>query len=251
MIDISPRLGRHAFHQVMAIDPRCRSSPRTRLVPSFHTRLRAQHVRRDGQGSWPTNGGVIHDQLRLELHQRRGSNKQGDAPLRTPFASLPKRTASSSRYPKIEEFIKEYAKKNPFKYADISDVADHIDRVVELVGVDHVGFGSDFDGVGDSLPTGLKSPADYPNLIRVLLERDYSRQDIEKICSGNVLRVWSAGRGVRAPASRSVSGRAGPSCLSPRPRGGGGRWRGSAEPRRGACRRSFRRGPRRPPARRL
>ena len=77
-------------------------------------------------------------------------------------------------------------------YATVEKVVDHIDHVVELVGVDHVGFGSDFDGVGDSLPTGLKSPADYPNLIRVLLERDYSREDIEKICSGNVLRVWSA-----------------------------------------------------------
>jgi membrane dipeptidase len=77
-------------------------------------------------------------------------------------------------------------------YATVETVADHIDHVVELVGVDHVGFGSDFDGVGDSLPTGLKSPADYPNLIRVLLERDYSHEDIEKICSGNVLRVWSA-----------------------------------------------------------
>ena len=76
-------------------------------------------------------------------------------------------------------------------FADLSDVADQIDHVVELVGIDHVGLGSDFDGLGDSLPTGLKSVADYPNLLLELLHRGYSEEDIEKICSGNTLRVWS------------------------------------------------------------
>lgn len=80
----------------------------------------------------------------------------------------------------------------PQLYSTVEKAADHIDHVVQLVGIDHVGFGSDFDGVGDSLPVGLKSAADYPNLIRVLLERGYARADIEKICSGNVLRVWQA-----------------------------------------------------------
>ena len=75
-------------------------------------------------------------------------------------------------------------------FADVTDVADHIDRVVELAGVDHVGIGSDYDGVGDSLPTGLKDVSQYPNLIAVLLERGYSEEDIEKICSGNLMRVW-------------------------------------------------------------
>lgn len=75
-------------------------------------------------------------------------------------------------------------------YADVTDVADHIDRVVELAGIDHVGLGSDFDGVGDSLPAGLKDVSQYPNLIAVLLERGYSEQDIEKICGGNLMRVW-------------------------------------------------------------
>jgi membrane dipeptidase len=69
-------------------------------------------------------------------------------------------------------------------------VVDHIDRVVQLAGVDHVGFGSDFDGVGDSLPTGLKDVSDYPNIIKLLLEKGYSENDIEKICSGNLMRVW-------------------------------------------------------------
>ena len=76
-------------------------------------------------------------------------------------------------------------------YADVELVADHIDHVVKLVGVDHVGFGSDYDGVGDSLPTGLKDVSTYPNLIYVLLKRGYSEEDIAKICYKNVFRVWS------------------------------------------------------------
>lgn len=86
--------------------------------------------------------------------------------------------------------IEEYKKSHALPRATVEQVADHIDHVVELVGVDHVGFGSDFDGVGDTLPEGLRDVSAYPNLIRVLLQRGYSERDIEKICSGNVLRVW-------------------------------------------------------------
>jgi membrane dipeptidase len=88
-------------------------------------------------------------------------------------------------------YIKKFRAETGLGYADIKDVVAHIDHVVQLVGVDHVGFGSDFDGVGDTLPTGLKSVADYPNLIYELLKKGYSDTDIQKICSGNLLRVWS------------------------------------------------------------
>ena len=67
---------------------------------------------------------------------------------------------------------------------------DHIDHVVAITGIDHVGIGSDYDGVGDSLPTGLKDVSSYPNLIEGLLGRGYSESDIEKILSGNLMRVW-------------------------------------------------------------
>jgi membrane dipeptidase len=80
----------------------------------------------------------------------------------------------------------------PKRYATVEQVFEHIDHVVKLVGNDHVGLGSDFDGVGDSLPVGLKDVSGYPNLIRVLLDRGYGDEAIEKICSGNVLRVWQA-----------------------------------------------------------
>lgn len=90
-----------------------------------------------------------------------------------------------------QAYISEYtAANNPFP--TVQKVADHIDYVVNLVGVDYVGFGSDFDGVGDSLPTGLKDVSMYPNLIAELLKRGYSQEDIEKICYKNVFRVWKA-----------------------------------------------------------
>ncbi len=93
--------------------------------------------------------------------------------------------------PSIESFRKSYRQKTPFLFADREDVLDHIDHVVNLVGVDYVGLGSDYDGVGDSLPTGLKDVSTYPNLIKGLLERGYSEQDIEKMLSGNLMRVWA------------------------------------------------------------
>ena len=90
-----------------------------------------------------------------------------------------------------QQYYEKHSREHPIPYADVSGVVDHIDHVVELIGVDHVGLGSDFDGVGDSLPYGLKDVAGYPNLIYQLLKRGCSETDIEKICSGNLLRVWS------------------------------------------------------------
>lgn len=77
-------------------------------------------------------------------------------------------------------------------WTDVEKVADHIDNVVKVAGIDHVGIGSDYDGVGDSLPEGLKDVSDYPNLIHALLKRGYTEEDIEKICYKNVFRVWNA-----------------------------------------------------------
>ena len=97
-----------------------------------------------------------------------------------------------------EEFVfTEYpaiyaAEHGPFPYATLDDVLDHFDHVVKLAGVDHVGIGSDFDGVGDSLPEGLKDVAAYPALVEGLLRRGYSEDDIRKILGLNLLRVWAA-----------------------------------------------------------
>ncbi|MDP6095830.1 MAG: membrane dipeptidase, partial [Gammaproteobacteria bacterium] len=79
---------------------------------------------------------------------------------------------------------------NPFSYASMQDVLDHVDHVVRLTSIDHIGIGSDFDGVGDTLPIGFKDVSDYPTFIDGLISRGYSEQDIEKILGGNLMRVW-------------------------------------------------------------
>ena len=64
--------------------------------------------------------------------------------------------------------------------------------MVKLTGsVNHVGIGSDYDGVGDTLPIGLKDASSYPNLIQGLMDRGYSNDDIKKILGENLLRAWS------------------------------------------------------------
>ncbi len=92
--------------------------------------------------------------------------------------------------PEAAEWQRRAYDEQPIEWASVEHVADHIDHVAELVGIEHVGLGSDFDGVGDSLPTGLRDNSQLPNLIRVLLERGYEEAHLAKVLAGNALRVW-------------------------------------------------------------
>jgi membrane dipeptidase len=92
-----------------------------------------------------------------------------------------------------------------FPFASLADVLDHFDHVVALTSVDSVGIGSDYDGVGDSLPTDLKDVAAYPNLIEGLLHRGYSESDIRKMLGENLLRVWAANEAHAAQAATTSS----------------------------------------------
>ena len=80
-----------------------------------------------------------------------------------------------------------------------ADVADHIDHVVGLVGVDHVGLGSGFDGYGDAMPSDLRDASAYPNLVAELMSRGYGDEELVKILGGNFLRVWRSVEAVAAP----------------------------------------------------
>ncbi|MDT4897646.1 MAG: rane dipeptidase [Acidobacteriota bacterium] len=82
--------------------------------------------------------------------------------------------------------LREYARRLP--PVSVSRLVDHIDHIVKLVGIDHVGIGSDFDGI-QATPTDLATVADLPNLTMELVRRGYSEQDISKILGGNMLRV--------------------------------------------------------------
>ena len=88
------------------------------------------------------------------------------------------------------EFIAE-KRKYPDLVVTVEDVADHIDRVKQLVGIDYVGIGSDYDG-WRNFPVGLEDTSTYPNLIEELLKRNYTKEEIKKVFGENLLRVWRA-----------------------------------------------------------
>jgi len=75
-------------------------------------------------------------------------------------------------------------------FGTVGDVADHIDHIVDLVGIRHVGLGSDYDGIGWLLPKCLRDVSGYPCLIETLLRRGYTKEEIEQICYRNIFRIW-------------------------------------------------------------
>ena len=89
-------------------------------------------------------------------------------------------------------FDKEWDRTHPAPATPIEAVLDQVDYAVKLIGIDHVGLGSDFDGVSGNLPEGLRSVADYPNLIAGLQARGYQDDELKKFLGGNLLRVWAA-----------------------------------------------------------
>ncbi|GJM09238.1 MAG: dipeptidase [Lysobacteraceae bacterium] len=131
-------------------------------------------------------GGVIHINFGSSFLTTAANQWYADmAPVRAVF-----REENDPSEEEEAAWTAQYLADNPFPFATIDDVVDHIDHVVNLVGIDYVGLGSDYDGVGDSLPTGLKSVADFPNLIERMLERGYSEPQIAQVLGGNLMRAW-------------------------------------------------------------
>lgn len=176
MIDVS-HISDQAFYQVVEISKvpviASHSSLRS-YVPGFERNMDDKMVK-----ALAANGGVIQINFGSAFVN----------PLANQWGERLKAAREAAGTP-AADFRQQYAVQNPYPFATIETVLDHIDHVVKLVGIDHVGIGSDYDGVGDSLPEGLKDVASYPNLIEGLLKRGYSEQDIGKILSGNLLRVW-------------------------------------------------------------
>jgi membrane dipeptidase len=85
----------------------------------------------------------------------------------------------------------------------IKDVVDHIDQIVKVAGIDHVGIGSDFDGI-TSVPVGLEDVSTYPRLTQALLDRGYNETDIHKILGGNALRAFRRAGEVAAELQRTT-----------------------------------------------
>ena len=185
MVDIS-HVSDSTFYQVMKLTKApviASHSSCRKYTPGFERNMNDDMIKQLGK-----NGGVMminFGSTFLDGTIQEERNQQREA-LRNILAEQNLSFSDEAAKPIIEQFRKE----NPSLYSDVKMVANHIDHVVKIAGVDHVGFGSDYDGVGDSLPVGLKDVSQYPNLIEELLSRGYSEKDIEKICSGNLLRVW-------------------------------------------------------------
>ncbi|WP_282779208.1 dipeptidase [Phaeodactylibacter xiamenensis] len=187
MVDIS-HVSDSTFWQVMEMtDVPCIASHSScrKFTPGFERNMNDDMIRRLAE-----NNGVM--QINFGSTFLDGNiSKQMDE-KRAELTRLLEEKGLSYDDEEAQPVIDKFQEDNEVLMADVKTVADHIDHVVSLVGVNHVGFGSDYDGVGDTLPTGLKDVSQYPNLIYELLQRGYSESDIEKICYKNVWRVWQA-----------------------------------------------------------
>lgn len=185
MVDVS-HITDSAFYDVMRVTeaPAIASHSSARhFTPGFERNMGDEMIKRLAE-----NGGVIminFGSTFLDEASRVSSSNISDHISNWLEENRLERSDSTAR-----AYIEDYRGKN-FKYSTVSKVADHIDHVVDLVGIDHVGLGSDYDGVGDTLPIGLKDASEYPNLIEELLKRGYTESDIQQICSGNIFRVWN------------------------------------------------------------
>lgn len=185
MIDIS-HVSDKAFYDVLAITQTpiiASHSSCRKFTPGWERNMSDEMIIALGK-----NGGVIQINFGSAFLDK-SVDKANNANRKKLTALLEKKGLKMDD-PAAKQYIDAFRKKHPTLYADVETVVKHIDHAVKLAGIDHVGLGSDFDGVGDSLPTGLKDVSQYPNLIYLLLKKGYSESDIEKICSGNVLRVW-------------------------------------------------------------
>lgn len=187
MVDIS-HVSDEAFWDVMEITdvPAIASHSSARaFTPGFERNMNDDMIRRLAE-----EGGVIminYGSAFLTEEANRYNQERADA-----FALYAEEQGVGPDDDAAEEaFEEQYARENSYPYATLDDVLDHIDHVVSIAGVEHVGIGSDYDGVGDTLPVGLKDVSTYPNLVEGLLNRGYSEEDIVLILGENLLRVWS------------------------------------------------------------
>ncbi|MFH1527983.1 MAG: dipeptidase [Bacteroidota bacterium] len=185
IIDVS-HVTDSAFYQVIALSkaPVIASHSSCRFfTPGYERNISDEMILKLAK-----NGGVVHINFG-SFFLNEGVKKRGEE-----YEEIVKKFLTENNLDRnsdsVRVFSKKYKEEHPIGYADITEVVDHIDHVVELVGINYVGLGSDFEGVGDALPTGLKDVSMYPNLIYELLKRGYSEDDVEKICSLNFLRAW-------------------------------------------------------------
>jgi membrane dipeptidase len=146
------------------------------------------------------NGGVVQANFYsafVDENYRKAADAEQmdvDAAVAARLAEL-KGAGKPITYLDKDQIEREWAAKLP--RPPLKSLIDHIDHIAKVAGVDHVGLGSDFDGVSGAMPEGLNSAADLPKITQALLDRGYSANDIRKILGGNLLRVFGEVERVR------------------------------------------------------
>ena len=143
----------------------------------------------------PANGGVVmvnfYSGFVVPAAVRQNREAQAD---------LQKKYPDPAEYQKA---LREFNRAHPMPRGTVGDVADHIMHIIAVAGVDHVGIGSDFDGITSS-PVGLDDASDYPRLTEELLRRGVSEGDVHKILGGNALRALRKAGEVAAELRKST-----------------------------------------------
>lgn len=139
------------------------------------------------------NGGVVQvnffdgfiDQSYWDSNKAQGKDREAAVKA---YLEQRKAEGKAVRYVDIDRIDREWTAKIP--RPPLKSLIDHIDHIAKIAGVDHVGLGSDFDGVSGATPQGIDSAADLPRITQALLDLGYTPEDIRKILGGNLLRVF-------------------------------------------------------------
>ena len=138
----------------------------------------------------PRNGGVVMITFVAGFLSQEVADARARA--RGPLAALQQGVTDPEERDRIEQA---YYQKNPLPKVPLAKVADHVEHVRKVAGVEHVGLGGDYDG-NDSWPEGLEDVSGYPRLFAELMRRGWSDEDLGRLASGNILRVLRGAEGV-------------------------------------------------------
>ena len=185
MVDIS-HVTDEAFYQVLAISKvpviASHSSPR-HFTPGWERNMSDEMIK-----ALAKNGGVIQINFGSSFVNKEARDwRETMVELRDIYLEA---NGLDKHDDESEQFEEDYRLEHPYPYATLDDLVANFEHVIGLVGAEHVGIGSDFDGVGDSLPAGMKDVSYYPALIEALLKREYTVDVIQAILGGNLMRVW-------------------------------------------------------------
>ena len=195
MVDIS-HVSDHTFFRTLIISraPVIASHSAARALCNAPRNMTDDMLRAVAHSGGPTSkGGVVQVNFYSAFVSQayRDAQKAIEPEMNKAVQALKDKAKAEGKevtYSEIEHVQREFADRIP--RPPLSALIDHIDHIAKVAGVDHVGVGSDFDGVSGQTPEGIDSAADLPKITAALMERGYSAEDCRKILGGNLLRVF-------------------------------------------------------------